>query len=190
MNRYWKVFFAVVLLLVLTAAVCGCKEAENTDTTALPAAVPANTETVPAAEETTLPRGEGVESIDDAPVLDPDDGQTVPEETTGPCNETVPGKTTHGENETKPAGETMPSHSTEPTENTDPAEETKPDGTTCCAYGAYMKMSAAEQQAYMNTFSSPLAFVDWCKRAEAEHKAHDDTIIVEGGDLDVGDYIE
>ena len=41
----------------------------------------------------------------------------------------------------------------------------------------------------MNTFSSPLKFVEWCREMEMKHKEHDDSIDVEGGDVDVGDYM-
>lgn len=60
----------------------------------------------------------------------------------------------------------------------------------CCEYDKYLSMSPAEQEAYMSTFSNPLEFIQWSQDAEAEHKAHDDTINIEGGDLNIGDFME
>ena len=59
-----------------------------------------------------------------------------------------------------------------------------------CEYSAYAKMSPAEQEAYMNTFASPLDFIEWSKKALAEHEAHDTSIQASGGDLDLSDYIK
>lgn len=59
-----------------------------------------------------------------------------------------------------------------------------------CEYSKYLNMSPAEQEAYMNTFASPLDFIEWSKNALAEHEAHDTTVQASGGDLDLSDYIK
>lgn len=59
-----------------------------------------------------------------------------------------------------------------------------------CEYSNYLKMSPAEQEEYMNTFASPLDFIEWSKNALAEHEAHDTTVQASGGDLDLSDYIK
>ena len=41
----------------------------------------------------------------------------------------------------------------------------------------------------MESFASPLEFIQWSRTAEAEHKEHDSSVEVEGGDLDIGDFI-
>ena len=41
----------------------------------------------------------------------------------------------------------------------------------------------------MDSFDSPMAFIDWCRAAEKEHEGHNTAIEVEGGDLNVGDFI-
>lgn len=78
--------------------------------------------------------------------------------------------------------------SVKPTETIPPVVNEKED---CgCEYSAYAKMSPAEQEAYMNTFASPLDFIEWSKKALAEHEAHDTSIQASGGDLDLSDYIK
>lgn len=59
-----------------------------------------------------------------------------------------------------------------------------------CGYSNYAKMSPAEQEEYMNSFATPLDFIEWSKNALAEHEAHDTTIQASGGDLDISDYIK
>lgn len=84
---------------------------------------------------------------------------------------------------------TEPQETTKPTEAPKPTEPPVSDG-PCCDYEEYLALSPAEQEAYMRTFSNPMDFIEWSKKAEAEHNAHDDTIIVEGGNLDIGDYMK
>ncbi len=59
----------------------------------------------------------------------------------------------------------------------------------CCEYAVYLNKSPHEQQEYMNTFNSPMAFIEWCKKVEAEHSAHVTMIEVSGSELDISDYI-
>ena len=81
---------------------------------------------------------------------------------------------------------------TEP-ETTQPATEPAqqpPVNTSCgCEYERYMSMSAEAQEAYMNSFPSPLDFINWCQNAEAEHAGHNTVTNVTGGDLDISDFV-
>lgn len=75
-----------------------------------------------------------------------------------------------------------------------PGQETEPPRTGVsqgcgCEYAAYLAMSPGGQQAYYESFSSPEAFIAWSQSARAAHEGHDDSVRVEGGDLNIGDYI-
>lgn len=59
-----------------------------------------------------------------------------------------------------------------------------------CEYEAYLALSGEEQQEYMNTFATPMDFIEWCKAKQAEHESHDTSIIASGGDLDLSDFIK
>lgn len=120
----------------------------------------------------TLPEGEGYEV----------DGGNEPE-TTRPATQKP---TEHKATEPKPT-EPKPTEP-KPTEPI-PTEPPVSDG-PCCEYEKYLAMSPAEQESYVRTFSDPMAFIQWSQNAEAEHKAHDDTINVEGGDLNIGDFMK
>lgn len=83
---------------------------------------------------------------------------------------------------------------TEETEETSEIPETTVpvinEGTSiCCQYAAYLLMSPEEQQAYMESYDSMMDFITWAQQAEAEHTIHNDDIVVEGGDINIGDYI-
>ena len=87
--------------------------------------------------------------------------------------------------------ETSPSEApTEPPETKPTEPDTGTDKKYCCDYSAYMSKSPAEQEAYMKTFSSPMDFVVWCQNAEAVHNAHNSSIEVEGGNINIGDYMD
>lgn len=58
-----------------------------------------------------------------------------------------------------------------------------------CDYKKYIEMSPVDQEAFMETFVTVKDFINWCKIAEEEHKAHQTTINVTGGDLDISAYI-
>ena len=189
-----------VLALALLCLFAGCREdqadvpaVETTEPTVEEATLPDET-TLPEEETLNLPEGEGVESIDE---VTQDVENTQPAETSPAAQEkpTDPAqKPTEAPAETEP-GQTQSPETTPDSQPTQPSvteEPTTPPATSTscgCEYQKYMSMSAADQEAYMNSFGSPLAFVEWIKQAQAEHEAHDTTIKVEGGDLDIGDYI-
>ena len=73
-------------------------------------------------------------------------------------------------------------------ENTNTTESA---ATSCgCEYENYLSMSAADQEAFMNSFSSVLDFITWSQSAQAEHNTHSTTTNVVGGILDIGEFME
>lgn len=122
----------------------------------------------PITEEFVLPEGEAVE--------DSEDGEWI--------------INTEQESQENNAIPDVPAESTPqneiPTENPEPTPENEGCG---CEYARYLNLSSAEQEAYMGTFSSTMAFIEWCKTAEAEHASHVTVIVASGGELDIGNYI-
>lgn len=55
-------------------------------------------------------------------------------------------------------------------------------------YEKYMAMSPEEQEAFFETFDSPEAFIKWFNNAKAKYESSNDSIVVEGGGIDIGDY--
>ena len=185
MNK--KILIGVlVVVLALVLAFCAIPRDDTTEPTqgsTEPVAVPT---AEPTAEPTeyTLPNGEGVEDIPaevagTEPAVEPTEGKEEPAETKpGSNQETVPAE---------PAETITP---TAPAETTAPTEPEDSGSEYCnCAYAQYLAMSPSGQQSYMDSFDSPMAFIEWCRAAEKEHNDHDTSIKVEGGDLDVGDFI-
>lgn len=91
--------------------------------------------------------------------------------------------------------ETIEEKSQDPTSETiteaeDDLKEIHPETKICCEYMDYLNKSPVEQQNYVDTFSSPMAFIEWCKAAEAEHKNHQTVIEAIGGELNIGDIIQ
>ena len=80
---------------------------------------------------------------------------------------------------------------TEPKE-TEP-EETKPEETTPPAttlgYEQYMNMSAAEQQAFFQTFDSVDAYFAWLNSAKADYEEKQNATDLENGAVDIEDLL-
>ena len=74
-------------------------------------------------------------------------------------------------------------------ENVPKEEPAKSEGCGC-QYGEYLALTPVQQQEYMGTFSSPMAFIEWCKNAEEEHSNHVTVIEASGNTVDIGDYIQ
>ena len=196
-KRYIAIASAALLLLNLSA--CGCQKSVAEETQ--PATMNATEEFTPTPTEVTLPKGEGVEEIptsivETVGVTEPTEAPAQPTEGKDKADATEPAETTVP---TEPAVPTVPDETTTPTE---PAVPTVPDETTaptepaggedsgyCCQYAEYLTWSASAQQSFMNTFASPLDYIEWCRAGEAAHADHDTSIKVEGGDLNVGDFI-
>ena len=196
-KKFWICLLAVAMLLALA----GCREdqvdapaADVTEPVVVETTVPEET-TEPEEETIPLPEGEGVESIDKLP-----GGEENVSENTKPQDSTKPteakpseSKPSEAPDATEPAQtETQPAQPEEPTAPPATEAPTAPPATSTscgCAYQQFLNMSAVEQEAYMNSFESPLAFIEWAKQAKIEHEAHDTSIKVEGGDLNIGDFI-
>ena len=177
MNK--KILIGVlIVVLALILAFCAIPRHDSTEPTqgsTKPISAPTAAPTV-APTEYTLPKGEGVEEIPDeiSESTNPTESSAQPTE----------GKDNPAETEPVSDKETEPAETTAPTEPDDSGSE------YCnCAYAQYLAMSPSGQQAYMDSFDSPMAFIEWCRAAEKEHNDHDTSIKVEGGDLDVGDFI-
>lgn len=157
---------ALIALLLLTA---GCRKAAVEPTE--PAAAP----TEPS--ETLLP---GVGLVDEGVVMEeeedeatePTEAATEPEKD----DETTP-KETEPEKETKPTEKPGDEETTPPTQS-------KPDS-AASAYSDYMNMSAAEQEAFINSFESVDAFMAWFNAAKDEHNANDNSIEIGSGTIDL-----
>lgn len=167
-----KKLFSVIMICVLLMTVAACGKKSNNDPVSVTVATEATkaTEQMVTQEETkaaTLPTlsanfelPEG-ESVESWDI--PNEGNEVeaPEE----------------------------DQSEQDVEETVPVEVSKNDGCGC-AYAEYLAKSPAEQEAYMNTFASPIDFIEWSKAAEAEHSSHVTVIEASGSELNIGDYIK
>lgn len=90
-----------------------------------------------------------------------------------------------GGSETTP-GATEPDMPTQPDEDEEsgvlsPAEVT---------YEDYMAMTPEQQQAFYESFPSLQDYIDWFNAAKAAYDASKDDVVVDGGNIDIGDYIE
>ena len=163
---------ALIALLLLTA---GCRKAEVTPTEPSVATPTEPSETL----------GPGVGIVEDGVVMEEEEEPTAPAETEPEATEP------ESEKETTPKA-TEPEKETDPTEapggsETTPAE-TQPSGgnaTASSAYDDYMNMSAAEQEAFIESFESLDAFMAWFNQAKAEHNANDNSIEVGSGTIDL-----
>ena len=57
-------------------------------------------------------------------------------------------------------------------------------------YEKYIAMSPEKQQAYFESFSDPEDFFKWYNTAKAEYDKKNDAVEVEGGSIDIGDYMD
>lgn len=197
---------SVILIVLCVLLFSACRNEPGGNTTE-----PVTTSAVPTSEEVTIPDdGSGVGNVNQliehgilivednvketADSLEKDIAKTSnevtePESTEGEASESTPMETEHVGITPTESDHTV-IDSTEP-KNTEPTSAELPiSDVPCCEYDKYLAMSPAEQEAYMRTFSDPMTFIQWSQNAEEEHKAHDDTIIVEGSELNIGDYIQ
>ena len=182
----------VVLLMAvfLLITVCGCQKnveptaaTENTEE-ATESSTVATTEETETVIEYSLPEGEGVESVEDFS----DPVSTEKEVDATEAADVSTEKKAYATEATEVATEPTEQNASEEMEK--PAEEGLKVETCNCEYYKYLQMSPAEQEAYMESFNTPMAFIEWSKTAMAEHEAHDTTLQASGGDLDIGDYIQ
>lgn len=184
MNRnYAKLLALLLALLALTA--CGKKQDMTTEATVSQESQP-HLET-----RETLP--EGLAYRDEVDALLAAIEETASETTTSA--ETMANN--FGKSDTLKQ-DTSKSDSSK-AENTVPTESKAevntptevPMQTSCgCEYERFSAMSPEEQEAYAENFASVKEFVEWCNAAQAEHNAHSNIITVEGGTLELSDYID
>ena len=145
----------------------------------------------PDSSEPTLPEGEGIEELP-TDIIDPPTGENDGKE--DPTDPSIAEGS--GENNSTDPSTGVTDGKDNPTEPSTGNNDGNGDSTTgenhapCCAYAEYLAMTPEAQQEYMKTFDSTMAFINWSRSGEAEHKEHNTSTEVEGGDFDVGDYID
>ena len=183
MNRRILIVALIALLLLAT----GCRKSEVTPTEPSVAATTEPIETlgpgVGIVEEGVIMEDEADEATEPAETIP---AETEPKATEPESEKETTPKATEPEKETDPTEKPGDSETT-PAETTPPAE-TKPSGgsaTVSSAYSDYMSMSAAQQQAFIESFESMDAFMAWFNQAKAEHNANDNSIEVGNGTIDL-----
>lgn len=172
-----KRILALLLALTVLLTLAACRKKAPEETT-VPATTEKKMETVPETTEETMP---GVVVLEEK-VVDPrenTEGMYEMYEDPEPPLET-----------TKPTEASRPTEATQPTqpETTEPSENTQ-SGTVDVSltdYERYNAMSASEQEAFIATFDSLSAFVEWYNNAMAEYEAANPPIIVEGDVIELG----
>ena len=159
----YKQLLALVLALALLMAGCGKREEVLDNTTG------ATNATEESAAATT---GSAVEDSDF-------DGETQPTET---------------------EGQTEPTENTEPAETAAPTEAAKPEPSAPTVaptpppakdlkYDEFHNLSAAEQQAFIESFNNLDLFFAWYNQAKDAYEAANPPIDVGDGNVDMGDLI-
>lgn len=216
MKNRINLILLISVIIVLLLAACGKREAEvvtdesvsaesisieDNSSKSESAESESSEESAETEENIKFPTGEGVGEVPEGEGLEY-------ENEAGETESTGENEVTTDSTPVKPEATNKPIESTKPVENTEPVETSKPstsstpsvspnptatpsEGETeyCCEYDAYLAMSAADQETYMNSFSSVMEFIAWSKTALNEHEEHKEKIEVEGGDLNIGDFI-
>jgi hypothetical protein len=178
---------ALAVVLALALAFCAIPREDVTEPTQ------AATDPVPAptAEPTeyTLPIDEGVEDI--PAEIEETESATEPAERDDEPEASEPEETeteeTGSEATIAPTEAVVPTVPEETIAPTDPASGEE--AGYCCEYAEFLTWSASAQQSFMNGFASPMDYIAWCRAGEAAHADHNTSIEVEGGELNVGDFI-
>ena len=184
MDKTLRMMQVIAITAICMAMLAGCGKTEEITEVTLETTATIVEETT---KPVTIPTEDGCEGVEPLDFSEPTVETSEEVEESG-SKETVATEISEG-TAAKATETTEPIDLITPTENEKTTEPTESSG-PCCEYDKYMAMSPSEQEAYMRSFSDPMAFISWSQTAEAEHKAHDDTINVEGGDLDIGDYME
>lgn len=58
------------------------------------------------------------------------------------------------------------------------------------SYAEYIAMSPEKQEEYFEKFDSEQEFFDWYREAKAEYDKNNQGNVVEGGNIDIGDYMD
>ena len=163
-----------LLLAVLLILCAGCKGKKDATE---PAATVEATEVTPT--ETLHP------ALADNPFKD-ENGNPVEEETAAATD----GATEPEETEEPTEGATEPEETEKPTESaTEPSEPEATEDDGEMTYEKFMALSAAEQQAFMNSFPTIEAFFEWFNAAKEAYEASRNEIEIGDGSFDIGDLI-
>ena len=187
MNKKATVLAALVcpalLIAALTAVMLtGCRNTPAEMPTVVQTQGTTDGETT---EESIYGLGEGILTEEDASPLPSEQETTLPKEseTAEPTQNNPEDSTKHEEETTVPTqgGSDVPTQSetTVPTEGT--AEPTDPPAMTLEAYEA---LSAEEQEAYADSFTSKKAFIKWYNQAVKDYEEGD--VIEVTGPVDLG----
>ena len=176
MNK--KYVICIFLVLIFCFAGCGKQEAAVPSTAETTQQVTETTQPTVATTEGTIPGLEDSEFDDET---EPTAEQTQPQ-----TEATEPAETTKPTEASKPSESTKPTEESGPSESTPPATEAPKPQTE---YEAFQNMSAADQQAYMESFGSMDAFFDWYNKAKEEYEAANPPIDVGNGSVDMGDLM-
>lgn len=200
-----------LLLVFLIIALVGCgKKNEEEQIGSVPSETEATVyetvdETIPGLEDSifdteaqttepteTEPEVTEPEKKEESGVKQPaDQGTTTTSPTKKPgTTATTPTTPTTSTTPTTPPVKNEPA--TEPATQPDASEEKKEENATPVVPSDYEKfhdMSAAEQQAYVESFKDMDAFFDWYNQAKADYEAANPSIEVGDGKVDMGDII-
>ena len=158
----------IALLMAVIMILCvGCKGKKGNEATA-PAETQMGATEAPAPTETLHP------ALTDNPF---DENYTEAVAETAEATEVAEETEAATEAATEPAKET---EATEPEATEDDGEMT---------YEKFMSMSAADQQAFMNSFPSVEAFFEWFEAAKEAYEASRNEIEIGDGSFDLGDLI-
>ena len=174
-----KQFVCMIAVLLLILAGCGKQNVEES-TTAAPET------TVEVAAEPTVTE-ESIPGVEDS-IFDDETEPTV-EETQPQTEATEPAETTKPTEAPKPSETTPPTEAPQPSETTPPTETPQPETKPQSEYETFQNMSAADQQAHMESFDSMDAFFDWYNNAKAEYEAANPPIDIGNGSIDMGDLM-
>ena len=171
------------LLIAFVFVVSGCNK--QNDVVATTEVLEADTTKEATTEETeynvTTP-GLGLSEFDD-------ETEPTVEETQPQTEATEPAETTKPTEAPKPSETTPPTEAPKPSETTPPTETPQPETKPKSEYETFQNMSAADQQAHMESFDSMDAFFDWYNNAKAEYEAANPPIDIGNGSIDMGDLM-
>jgi len=191
---------AIVLACILLFTSNDKKQSESTDAESQTLDLnPVNTATEPTP---TLPAGLiSPEEFEALPNAEPVNSSATP--TAAPTNNSPDTENNNDSSISTPVPTTKPdapeqpeSSTTPPSINTEEGEDkdnadnnNSTNSGSCCEYGSYLSLSAAEQEEFMNQFASAMDFISWSKSAQAEHDAHTVIESIEGDVIDISQFI-
>lgn len=184
-----NVYLVLIILLVTLFSVTGCgnKQEVPKDTVN----VTENAEQTESKSETVVDgvaSGIAVEDEDNETdskkdiVIETVEAPSVAESTEGNSEEVISEDEPVKSTTQTEAAPTTPDATQETAEPTVPVNEEEKQ---VSEYDAYMNMNAEEQQAFIESFPSLEAFMNWFNKAQEEHNANEDSLIIDSGVIDL-----